>query len=230
VMFAQASEDQLFGKKIKKFFALGPVATVGHIVGAAKLIGPLIGKFHQIVSAGSFITGVGEFLPKNPIVDFLAKTFCRLESKLEFLCTNALLLVCGLDTAQLNQTRLPVYLTHAPAGTSVRNAVHFGQMVASGKFQKYDFGFIGNVWHYGTYKAPEYVVSRMEVPTVLYWGGKDLFADPEDVGMLLFKIKNLQGSFYEGAFDHLDYIWGTTTADRVYKPIIKIMTEDEEKK
>ena len=48
--------------------------------------------------------------------------------------------------------------------------------------------------------------------------------------MLHMKIRNLEGSYYEGDFDHLDYIWGLTTADRVYKPIIKIITEDEEKK
>lgn len=224
VMFAKASEDQLFGKKIKKFFALGPVTTVGHVIGAARLFG----KIHQIINAGSIITGIGEFLPKSQWIDSIAKTFCT--TALKAVCSNVLFLLAGQDTAQLNQTRLPVYLTHTPAGTSVQNVVHFGQMIESGKFQKHDFGFIGNAWHYGTVKAPEYVVSRMEVPTVLYWGGKDLLADPEDVRLLKPQIRNLKGNYFDKDLDHLDYIWGITTVDKVYKPIIKDMLEEEEKK
>jgi hypothetical protein len=33
VIFAKASEDLAFGKKIKMFFALGPVTTMGKIKG-----------------------------------------------------------------------------------------------------------------------------------------------------------------------------------------------------
>jgi len=224
VMFAKASEDQLFGKKIKKFFALGPVTTVGHVTGPARLFG----KIHSVINAGSILTGIGEFLPKSKWINSVATTFCK--TALKPLCSNILFLLAGQDTAQLNQTRLPVYLTHTPAGTSVQNVVHFGQMIESGKFQKHDFGFIGNAWHYGTVKAPEYVVSRMEVPTILYWGGKDILADPEDVRGLIPKLRNLEGNYYDEDLDHLDYIWGITSVDRVYMPIIKIMKEEEKKK
>lgn len=224
VMFAKASEDQLFGKKIKKFFALGPVTTVGHVIGPARLFG----KIHSVINAGSILTGIGEFLPKSKWIDSIATTFCK--TALKPLCSNILFLLAGQDTSQLNQTRLPVYLTHTPAGTSVQNVVHFGQMIESGKFQKHDFGFIGNAWHYGTVKAPEYVVSRMEVPTILYWGGKDILADPEDVRGLIPKLRNLEGNYYDEELDHLDYIWGITSVDRVYMPIIKIMKEEEEKR
>ena len=38
-MFAKSSEDLEFGRKIKKFFALGPVTTVGEVIGAARIFG-----------------------------------------------------------------------------------------------------------------------------------------------------------------------------------------------
>jgi len=221
VVFAKASEDQDFGKKIKKFFALGPVTTVGNVIGAARIFG----KIHTIINAGSWITGMGEFLPKNTFIDAIAKTFCK--SKLKGVCTNILFLLAGQDSAQLNVTRLPVYMTHTPAGTSAQNIVHFGQMIQSGKFQKHDYGFIGNLFHYGSYKAPEYVVSNMEIPTVLFWGGKDVLADPEDVQALIPKIKNLAGNYFDPDLDHLDYIWGTTAADTVYNVIIRMINKDE---
>lgn len=222
VMFAKASEDLEFGKKIKKFFAMGPVTTVGNVIGAARLFG----KIHGIISAGSWITGLGEFLPKNNFIDSIAKTFCK--SPLKAICSNILFLLSGQDTVHLNQTRLPVYLTHTPAGTSAQNVVHFGQMIQTGKCQKHDYGFVGNMWRYGTYKAPEYAISKLEVPTVLFWGGKDLLADPEDVQTLIPKIKNLKGNYFDPEMDHLDYIWGSNAADGVYSPIIRMIRKDEE--
>ena len=43
-MFAKSSQDLEFGKKIKQFFALGPVTTVGKVIGAARLFGKVRNK------------------------------------------------------------------------------------------------------------------------------------------------------------------------------------------
>ena len=37
------------------------------------------------------------------------------------------------------QSRLPVYYTHTPAGTSVKNCAHYAQEVLSGKFEMYNY-------------------------------------------------------------------------------------------
>jgi len=221
VMFARASEDPEFGRKIKKFFALGPVTTVKHVTGAATIFGKISG----IMSTVTGLFGSGEFIPKNDFIDWFSKTFC--DSALTFMCTNILFLIGGADTNQLNVTRLPVYMTHTPAGTSTQNIVHFGQMIKSGKFQKHDFGFLGNSVRYGTFSAPEYDLNKFEVPTVLFWAGKDILADPTDVSNLIPKIKNLAGNFFDPELDHLDYVWGLTSAHQVYNPIIKIIQADE---
>lgn len=222
VMFAKASEDLEFGKKIKKFFALGPVATIGHVQGAVRILGK-IGGFMDFVSS---LLGVGEFIPKSKLIDWMANTACK-SSSYKFLCSNVLFLIAGQDASHMNQTRLPVYMTHTPAGTSVQNIVHYGQMIKSGKFQKHDYGFMGNTLHYGTFKAPLYDVSRMEIPTVLFWSQADTLADAEDVRLLLPKIKNLVGNYYFEEANHLDFVWGLEAADDFYNPIIKILEEDE---
>lgn len=49
----------------------------------------------------------------------------------------------------LFQTRIPVYLAHNPDDTSMKDIVHFGQMVRSKKMRKYDYGFFQNWKRYG---------------------------------------------------------------------------------
>lgn len=52
------------------------------------------------------------------------------------------------------QTRMPVYLGHIPDDTSMKNFVHFGQMVASNRMQKYDHGYLKNYFKYGQVMIP----------------------------------------------------------------------------
>lgn len=221
VMFAHASEDLEFGKKIKEFYALGPVTTCGNVQGAPRLLG----KIHNIIDAGSWITGKGEFLPKNFLIDQMAQSFCK--SSLKFICTNILVLLSGTDDANLNMTRFPVYMTHTPAGTSAQNMVHFGQLIDHGEFKWHDYGFIKNLFHYRSTRAPLYDVSKMEVPTVLFWGGKDTLADPDDVHAMIPKLKNLRGNYFHPDMDHLDYIWGLNAPELIYEPIIRMMKKHE---
>ena len=59
---------------------------------------------------------------------------------LQPLCTNLIFVLVGYNQEQLNEDRLPVYLSHTPAGTSAWNIVHFGQNYLSGKFRRFDLG------------------------------------------------------------------------------------------
>lgn len=47
------------------------------------------------------------------------------------------------DMKHLNQSRIPVYLSHIPQGTSTKNLVHWAQAVKSNNFQRYDYGSEG---------------------------------------------------------------------------------------
>ena len=49
------------------------------------------------------------------------------------MCENGFEIIAGPDKGNMNKTRLPVYMAHYPAGTSVKNMLHYAQMVRSGK-------------------------------------------------------------------------------------------------
>ena len=154
-------------------------------------------------------------------MDWLAKGLCSWRTRI--FCTDLLFVLAGYDPAQLNATRVPVYVSHTPAGTSVQNMIHFAQvqdlrtdthwqfrgerlraqilfsrlpfsdrgislpnpiylfvqMVRSNKFQMFDYGSAAkNKLHYGRPVPPLYDITAVNVTTSLYWGGKDLLADP----------------------------------------------------
>ncbi|KAH0623591.1 hypothetical protein JD844_006508, partial [Phrynosoma platyrhinos] len=56
------------------------------------------------------------------------------------LCAKILSFICGYNIPNLNMSRLDVYASHFPAGTSVQNALHWHQVYNSKLFRAYDYG------------------------------------------------------------------------------------------
>ena len=74
------------------------------------------------------LLGRKQFLALN---SYLADK-CNLEIIDNVLCKNLMFEICG-PSVSLNVSRVAVYLNHFPSGTSVKNMVHFAQLVTSGK-------------------------------------------------------------------------------------------------
>ena len=58
----------------------------------------------------------------------------------------------------------------------------------SEKFQKYDFGRIGNKKHYGQPTPPEYDLTNTKVPIGFFWAESDYLATPEVFIIVVFSI------------------------------------------
>ena len=68
----------------------------------------------------------------------------------------------------------------------------------------------------------------LDIPVSLFSGGRDWLADPKDVEKLRADINHT--IVYDNTldrFDHLDFVWGTTAKDRVYKEIILQIRKSE---
>uniref|UniRef100_K1QFY0 Gastric triacylglycerol lipase n=1 Tax=Magallana gigas TaxID=29159 RepID=K1QFY0_MAGGI len=218
--FAAFSQNATLAKKVKQFYAMGPVATIAHIESPIKYMS----IFTDELLFG--LLGRKDFLPNDWIFKVLGSTLCK-EKITSIICMNVIFLLAGYDTSNLNVTRLPVYISHAPAGTSMQDMVHFAQMSRSGRFQAFDWGSPAkNRIHYNQDTPPVYNVSTMTTPTVLFWADHDWLADPKDVAALQGKITNLKGSYEVKAWNHLDFIWGVDAATVVYKPIIELIIKD----
>merc|ERR1712086_228127 len=116
------------------------------------------------------VFGVKEFLPSGSVLNKMDPKICRI---LSTACDIAIFLFCG-PTRHENTTRLPVYLSETPAGTSVKNMEHWAQQVRHQTFQMYDYGSAKqNIAKYNSAQPPAYKLSDITVKTALFTGGHD---------------------------------------------------------
>ena len=112
-----------------------------------------------------------------------------------------------------------------PAGTSVKNLVHYAQASLSGKFQMYDYGSKEeNIMHYNESKAPMYTLDNINVPVALYSARNDWLADQIDVEYLRSGLKSKIVDDYElPDWNHLDFTLAVDAKIELYDRIIKLM-------
>uniref|UniRef100_A0A7I4YFX5 Lipase n=2 Tax=Haemonchus contortus TaxID=6289 RepID=A0A7I4YFX5_HAECO len=217
-MFAKLSTDPAFSKKIRMMFALAPVGSVKHITG-------LIRKFIDGVSTNfaAFVSlfGSAEFLPNNFFTTTFTTLACETFIQRE-ICKQILFAMVGYDSKGMNTSRIPVYLSHTPAGTSSLNILHWMQMVKTGSVARFDHGEALNKVAYGQKLPPPYEFKNIsDTPIYLFTGGNDVLADPDDIkGYLLPHIEPFV-KYYKHLpeYNHLDFVWGLHAATDVYLPI-----------
>lgn len=194
--------------------------------------------------------GLYEFAPHTDLIAFLGKTACMSKSPFQFICSNIVFLMFGYDVSQLNpvdisirnlknisllisfvvtQIMLPAIIGSVPAGTSSKDIVHFGQLVHSRDFRKFDYGTIKNKDLYGSFEPPAYNLSNVKAPVALHYGLNDALDSPLDVERLYRRLPNVI-AYREvpyPQFNHIDFVWATNARELVYNDVLKIMKSFE---
>lgn len=205
-----------YNEKIKMMFALAPVAFMSHVRS------PLIKMFSPATNLlGNFL--VNYDLPNTDFLTSMTDTFC---SKIGFACKNMLHSIVGQDSNLLTKS-LPIILGHMPTTSSTLQLVHYGQLVRSGRFCQFDFGEEKNRETYGTESPPDYNLTKVTVPNVVFFGENDWVADPADVETLISHLPHIHDSNFIKGFNHLDIIYADTANDLVYSKILKYISDLE---
>uniref|UniRef100_A0A8C5RWH0 AB hydrolase-1 domain-containing protein n=1 Tax=Laticauda laticaudata TaxID=8630 RepID=A0A8C5RWH0_LATLA len=174
-----------------------------------------------LAKGGKEIFGTKQFLPQNALIKWLATHVCN-RVLLDDLCGNFFFVLCGFNEKNLNMSRIDVYSTHCPAGTSVQNFLHWTQVVM--KFPAFDWGSRKeNMAHYKQPAPPPYNMKGMLVPTAIWTGGHDWLADPKDIAILMTMIPNLIYHKEIPDWEHLDFIWGLDAPQRMFRDMIQMM-------
>eukprot|EP01025_Chloroclados_australasicus_P048409 TRINITY_DN5484_c1_g1_i1.p1 TRINITY_DN5484_c1_g1~~TRINITY_DN5484_c1_g1_i1.p1 ORF type:complete len:469 (-),score=11.46 TRINITY_DN5484_c1_g1_i1:360-1622(-) len=219
---AALASSQSLQQKVAKVIMLAPAVFVSHIESTPfRILAELdMGKLIQDV-------GITDFLPSVELVQSLTSIVC---DGLPEECSNALFMLVGYDPVAMNDNMLSKYLEYYPAGTSVKNILHWSQMINYNgkKLRKFDYGLQCTYWYifqracnyreYGQQTPPTYNLSNISTPMYLFYGGQDLLADFLDVGILIenLNIQYVQLSEEVSSYDHLDFVLGWNANEMIY--------------
>ncbi|KAL6051175.1 Gastric triacylglycerol lipase-like [Balamuthia mandrillaris] len=214
--FAGFSSDQELAQKVTIFIALAPVAYVYHIKSPILV---LLAELDTDEILEAF--GDHEFY----LSDAIKKLMPNICTFYPPLCHYVVTLLSGPST-NINMSRVPYYLNYEPNPTSVINMAHWAQMIRHNKFQKFDWGRLGNLLHYGQPFPPSYNLSALlQPPIALFTGSNDYLADPEDVLRLLSELprETLVDFHNEPDYAHLDFILGMDARTRIFPKVLDLL-------
>jgi len=224
--FAAATIDATLNQKVKLFVALAPVVYMTYIKSPLRLLAPLVltGLTQEVI----LTYGPGEFQPNDENQAKFRSYTCLTDLTADLVCNNLYFLIMGFDFPQMNNSQIPVYQSNYPQGSSLKTIAHYGQYMnqVTPNFCQFSYGSVQNLLKYGSLTPPCYDLTKVTVPTALYWGDNDWLADPTDIQILyqsnilpnvvVYKQVNWNG------FNHADFIWAIDVKTLLYDDIIAL--------
>lgn len=205
-------------KKVKLFFALAPIFYLNHTSKFCRDLARDLQPYEELFHP----SGEWEFL-SGRFLDFLLEIgFCA-DNWSEKTCYNIAEFIFGYDDPNNNMSRVPVYLSNWPAGTSFKDILHFCQLILAGKCQMFNYGREGNLKHYHQDTPPVYDITKMTTRTAFFYGGKDGLANATDVRALIPQIRNLIVEDFIRDFNHIDFVFGIDAGKVLYNRIVAII-------
>lgn len=93
--------------------------------------------------------------------------------------------------------------------------------------QMMDWGAEKNKKMYGQVTPPFYDLSKVRVPTALFYGDHDYLADPEDVKKLIAELppSTIVHENAQPKFAHLDYTWAYNANEHIYNDVVDLLQQ-----
>ncbi|XP_066603004.1 gastric triacylglycerol lipase-like [Prorops nasuta] len=218
--FAMMSERPEFNDKVAMMFSYAPCVYVNY---ATSPILQAIGTFTNFIYIIEKLFGVDEVSATSQLSTFkLTKLVCLSYTPIQILCYNTAFMILGYDMQSLNKTTFPTILQHTPSGTSLQAYAHFGQLLKSGEFKKFDYLSPSiNRQHYNQSSPPHYNLGNIKIPMVLFHGQNDWISNRKEIERLSKELSNVEVHIidYE-LFTHFDYVYALNAREQVYQPTI----------
>ncbi|GMT01708.1 hypothetical protein PENTCL1PPCAC_23882, partial [Pristionchus entomophagus] len=119
-------------------------------------------------------------------------------------------------------TRAPVYLSHAPSGTSTWNLLHYAQMASHKRVEHMDRNPLENMQRYGQETPPPYNFSSITAPIYHFWSRNDILQTREEIEKTIMSTlpqETVKEWIEIPEYNHFDYALAIDCADKVFNPI-----------
>ncbi|CAL8131351.1 unnamed protein product [Orchesella dallaii] len=147
------------------------------------------------------------------------------------ICDNFIFAIFGADPEQMDYSNLPNIIKKFRDNGSMKLLRYAKQLHETCEFQRFDFGERRNLLEYGSTNPPTYNLSRMAVPTYIFYGEGDNFLTPSDMVRLRDAVP---GKYMKGfhkvdwyKFNHIDFVTAKDADILVYHKIRDIMHKIE---
>ncbi|XP_013105672.1 lipase 3 [Stomoxys calcitrans] len=220
VFWVLCSEQPQYAQKILSMHALAPIAYIADM--KSPLFRTLV-LFLDFLTAATRMLRITEFMPNTKFLVDQTQVVCHDNAMTQDVCSNILFLVAGYNSEQLNKTMLPVMLSHTPSGASIKQLEHFGQLMKSGHFSKFDRGYLRNQLEYNRMTPPDYDLSRVKVPVALYYSMNDMLVSTTGVDRLARELPHVIDKYLVPMekFNHLDFLWAIDVKTLVYNRLVR---------
>ncbi|CAF4782528.1 unnamed protein product [Pieris macdunnoughi] len=215
--FIMASLRPEYNTKIQLSVNLAPIAFMKYIKSPIPII---LAQQTEIFKKFLDELGFGEIFAKQQILHHLVEKICQLAP--EPICGTGLALTTGYKRDSISERTLSIAFGHLLVGISSKTFSHFGQLIVSKKFQRYDEGKEGNFQRYGTERPPDYNISLVTSPVLLICGINDWVSSLEDVNELSSKLPNMVEEYVvpDPTWSHNNHLWGINAPKYVFNKIL----------
>ncbi|XP_077536700.1 lipase 3-like isoform X1 [Haemaphysalis longicornis] len=228
IFFTMLAEKPWYNDRIKAFAGLAPFYKLGHLkVPPLAIFAPYAETPMRLAHAA----GGYELFPQGMRVAGFVRQFCGHATR--SICSMIADNFSNFGSRYINESRIPVYLCHLPAGTSLKNIIHFDQLVKSKKFQKFDYGAFYNKDYYAKRSVPEYEISNVKTDLGIFWSEGDEFIPPDDVRELLSTLnRHVKKSHFidDPFYTHVHFLISTTNGLYLYKELLAFMNRYDNKR
>ncbi|XP_045479566.1 lipase 3-like [Harmonia axyridis] len=205
---------------VKLFVFLSPAYKLSNIPSPYKILFPLLKPFMRVTSSLNVVQLLSRGYSRR-----LTGSTCLASTALMLLCLHAINIYLGPWT-QIAPETLPVYFNQLPGGTSLKTLTYVTE-ASKGKFTKYDYGRGRNMIKYGTPEPPEYNITKITVPIVIYFARNDWATPKKDAINLYNTLPNrIRYGLYEVPaenFNHFDFLFGRNVKELVYDHLLKLL-------
>ncbi|XP_050300262.1 lipase 3-like [Anthonomus grandis grandis] len=229
--FVMGAERPEYNDKIGVMVGMAPSAFLGHLKDPSiRFFAPNYRYLQSLAESLQVYELIPKFLLSNEALRSISKILCEEDAPTRNICSNVLLAMAGYTPGQIDPDTITLIVSTGPGGASVYQALHYAQLVTTGRFIKYDWGSKENLKRYNSTKPPEYNFNNIKSPVALMYGESDIVVTKEDVEILATHLPNLV-DFYKVPYEswsHMDFVWAKDLDKYVNKRLLRILKKFRE--